>query len=281
VPAPATDVSYDYRSRVDAKPDGELHTVAGLQTRIQSPNGLDECHARVHRPLCIVFMRLWVAKVDQQTIPEVLRNMPLVALNHHSRSLLIGPHNGPEVFRVKLPREHCRAYQVAEQHGQLPPFGLVGPADRLRCCPGDVRRRGWMAVVRSRSPWRWRSSGCAVHGYGRVMVWYYRWEPSGWRFQPVSGAHSGQWQFTHGRRLIPPDQALPMLIAGDRFEEQLIPYCLHQRLVEATELHKGAIGESAFVLEEHERQMERAIQAYPVTICASCLRAERGIQWAG
>ena len=139
VPAPATDVSDDHRSRVDAKPDGELHAVAGLQTRIQPPDGLDEFHARVHRPLRIVFMRLWVAKVDEQPIPEVLRNMPLVALNHHGRSLLIGPHNGPEVFRVKLPREHRRAHQVAEQHGQLPPFGLVGTADRLRCGPGDVR----------------------------------------------------------------------------------------------------------------------------------------------
>jgi hypothetical protein len=139
VPAPATDVSDDHWSRVDAKPDGELHAVAGLQTRIQPPDSLDEFHARVHRPLRIVFMRLWVAKVDQQTISEVLRNMPLVALNYRGRSLLIGPHDSPKVFRVKLPREHRRAHQVAEQHGQLPPFGLVGPADRLRCGPGDIR----------------------------------------------------------------------------------------------------------------------------------------------
>ena len=109
------------------------------RSRIQPPDGLDEFHARVHRPLCIVFVRLWVAKVDQQPISEVLRNMPLVALNHPGRRLLIGPHNGPEVFRVKLPREHCRAYQVAEQHGQLPPFSLTGPVDCLRGCPGDVR----------------------------------------------------------------------------------------------------------------------------------------------
>ena len=93
----------------------------------------------MHRPLRIVFMRLWVAKVDQQTISKVLRNMPLVALNHLGRRLLIGPHDGPEVFRVKLPREHRRAHQVAEQHGQLPPFGLAGTVDRLRCCPGNVR----------------------------------------------------------------------------------------------------------------------------------------------
>ena len=62
-----------------------------------------------------------------------------------------------------------------------------------------------------------------------------------------------------------------MLITGDPLEEQLVPYCLHKRLVEAAELHEGAIGEPALVLEEHERQMQRPIQAYPTTISASCL----------
>ena len=75
VPAPTTNGSDDHRSRVDAQPDGELHAVAGIETRIQLPNGLNELHARVHRPLRIVFMRLRVAKVDQQPIAEVLGDM--------------------------------------------------------------------------------------------------------------------------------------------------------------------------------------------------------------
>jgi hypothetical protein len=62
-----------------------------------------------------------------------------------------------------------------------------------------------------------------------------------------------------------------MFIAGDPFEEQLIPYCLHKRLVEATELHESPIGQPALVLEEHERQMQRPIQAYPTTISMSRL----------
>src|SRR5262245_35466950 len=106
-----------------------------------------------------------------------------------------------------------------------------------------------MVVVRGRSPWQWRSSGRAVHGCGRIMGWYYSWELNGWRFQPDSGVHGGRERYTRGRSLLPPDQALPMLIAGDPFEEQLVPYCLHKRLVEAAELHEGAIGEPALVLE--------------------------------
>jgi hypothetical protein len=72
-----------------------------------------------------------------------------------------------------------------------------------------------------------------------------------------------------------------MLIAGDPFEEQFVPYCLHKRLVETTELHEGTIGEPALALEERECQMQRSIQAYPTTIIMSRLWPERALQWGG
>jgi hypothetical protein len=72
-----------------------------------------------------------------------------------------------------------------------------------------------------------------------------------------------------------------VLIAGDPLEEQLVPYCLHKRLVEATELHESPIGESALVVEKHKHQMQRPIQAYLTTISASCLWAEKSIRWDG
>jgi hypothetical protein len=62
-----------------------------------------------------------------------------------------------------------------------------------------------------------------------------------------------------------------VLIAGDALEEQFVPYCLHKGLVEATELHESPIGEPTLVLEEHERQMQRPVQAYPTTIVMSRL----------
>src|SRR5262245_60109622 len=118
-----------------------------------------------------------------------------------------------------------------------------------------------MAAVRGRSPRQWRSSGRAVPGGGQIRGWYYSRESNEWRFQPVNDVHAGRGRCTHSRRLIPPDQALPVLIAGDPLEEQLVPYRLHKRLVEATELHEGPIGEPALMLEEHKRQMQRSIQA--------------------
>src|SRR5262245_30708744 len=134
-----------------------------------------------------------------------------------------------------------------------------------------------MAVICGRSPWQWRSSERAVHSCGRVMGWGYSWRLIGRRFQPVSGTHAGQGRCAPGRHRIPPDQALSVLIAGDALEEQFVPYCLHKRLVKAAELHEGTIGEPALVLEEHKRQMQRPIQAYPTTVSASCLWAERSI----
>jgi hypothetical protein len=65
-----------------------------------------------------------------------------------------------------------------------------------------------------------------------------------------------------------------MLIASDPFEEQFVPYCLHKDLIEAAELHEGAIGKPALVLEEHERQMQRPVQAYPTTLSRSRLSSE-------
>jgi hypothetical protein len=70
-----------------------------------------------------------------------------------------------------------------------------------------------------------------------------------------------------------------MLIAGDPFEEQFVPYCRHKLLVEAAELHEGAIGEPTLVLEEHEGQMQRPIQAYPTTLSRPSLWSERTLRW--
>jgi hypothetical protein len=72
-----------------------------------------------------------------------------------------------------------------------------------------------------------------------------------------------------------------MLITRDPLEEQLVPYYLHKRLIEATELHEGRIGEAALVSQEHHRQMQRPIHTYPTPIAISRLWSKRGIRWDG
>ena len=80
----------------------------------------------------IVFVSRRVAKIDQQPIAEILGNMPLVACDDLGRGLLIGAHYGAQVFGVELAGELRGAYQVTEQHRELPAFRLRGKADR-RC----------------------------------------------------------------------------------------------------------------------------------------------------
>ena len=50
--------------------------------------------------------------------------MAVKALHHRRTGLLIRTHQLTPVFRVKLPGEPGGVHQVAEQHGQLAPFGI-------------------------------------------------------------------------------------------------------------------------------------------------------------
>src|SRR5262249_18406079 len=48
----------------------------------------------------------------------------LEACDHFGAGLLIGPHDGAQVFGVELAREASRIHQVAEQHRELAAFGV-------------------------------------------------------------------------------------------------------------------------------------------------------------
>ena len=73
-----------------AHPHRQPHLLLRLQARIQPPHGLDQPEPRAHGALGIVLMGLGIAKVDQQAVAQILRNMPLKALDHLGTGLLIG-----------------------------------------------------------------------------------------------------------------------------------------------------------------------------------------------
>src|SRR5207245_6975906 len=74
--------------------------------------------------LRVVFVRLRIAKVDQQAVAQILRNIPVEALDHVGAGLLVYPHHVAPVFRIELSGETGRVYQIAEQHGELAAFGV-------------------------------------------------------------------------------------------------------------------------------------------------------------
>jgi hypothetical protein len=77
-----------------------------------------------HGPLRIIFVRQGVAEVDEQAIAQILRDMPVKTGNHLDARRLIGAHDLPELFGVKLRRERGRADEVTEQHRELAAFRL-------------------------------------------------------------------------------------------------------------------------------------------------------------
>jgi hypothetical protein len=74
--------------------------------------------------LGVVLVRLGIAKVDQQPISEVLRNMAVKALDHRGAGILVGAHQRTVVLRVEPPGQSGRLDQITEQHRQLAAFGL-------------------------------------------------------------------------------------------------------------------------------------------------------------
>ena len=94
------------------------------EVRIEFLHGCDHAQTGPYSPLRIVFMRLRIAKVDEQAITEILCNVPLQALDHHGACGLVGTNNLTQVFGVELACQDRGVHQIAEQHSQLTALGF-------------------------------------------------------------------------------------------------------------------------------------------------------------
>jgi hypothetical protein len=101
---------------MDALPHSKCNAILSLQPDIQSTHGLHNPQTRMHGALGIIFMGARVAKVDEQAIAEILRDVPLKALDDRGGGFLVGAHHLTQVFGVELLAELCGVDQIAEQH---------------------------------------------------------------------------------------------------------------------------------------------------------------------
>jgi len=69
-------------------------------------------------------MCLRIAKIDEEAIAEILRNMPLKVPDDLCTRGLIGPHDLTQIFRIKPPSQSRGVNQVAEQDSELTAFCL-------------------------------------------------------------------------------------------------------------------------------------------------------------
>jgi hypothetical protein len=138
VPSATTHLTHHHWPGMDAKTHRELYPFFLFQARIECRrNGLDNTQTGMQGTLGVVFMRRWPAKVDQQAVSEILGHMAFVLVDDVSGGLLIGADHFTQLFRIELLGEGGRVGEIAEHHGQLPPFGLGSPRRRLE---GSVRR---------------------------------------------------------------------------------------------------------------------------------------------
>ena len=60
------------RPGMDAQAHRQLHPLLLRQAGIEFPHGLHNAQAGAHGPLGVIFVRLGIAKVDQQAVAEIL-----------------------------------------------------------------------------------------------------------------------------------------------------------------------------------------------------------------
>jgi len=93
----------------------------GLQITYRS-NQLQPC---AYGSLCVVFVCLRVAEVDQNPVAHVLGYEPAEALHRLGNTLLVAANNLAQVFRVHAGRERRGAHKVREHHRHLTALGTV------------------------------------------------------------------------------------------------------------------------------------------------------------
>src|SRR5215470_9239119 len=109
-------------SSVNPYTDGERYTLFLLQTSRQVSHGSKNTEPSTHGSLWIVLMRVGMPKIHQESIPQELRNVPIIASNHLCTDGLVSTDNLPILFGVELGRKFGRIDQIAEHDRELPSF---------------------------------------------------------------------------------------------------------------------------------------------------------------
>ena len=224
LPRTAAHLPHHHQPGMDPQAHGELHPPLLPQAGIELAHGLDHAQPGAHGPLGVIFVRQRVAKVDQQAIAEVLRDMPLKAGDHLRTRVLIGPHHLAQLFRVELAGEHGRVDQVTEQHSELAPFRVRGRRDRGRGCD-----RRWLLV---------RYTG-RLDRLGRLRRWC---------AGPCDGTR--------------PDQAFALVIEDRIYVEQLFPENIQVLVIQVEPYLQGAIRHPALALEERNHLCEDVVKGH-------------------
>ena len=108
-PVAATHLAHHHQPGMDAHPHSQAYAMVAHQVRVPGADGLDNPQAGMHGPRGIVFMRLRIAKIHQQPVTEILRNMSGKALDDCRTGGLVGVDDLAQVFRVEPPSQRVES----------------------------------------------------------------------------------------------------------------------------------------------------------------------------
>src|SRR6516162_5585260 len=92
---------HDYAG-VDAHADRQADIMPLSQAAIERAHRLHNTQSGADSALRIIFMRLGIAKIHEQAVAEILRDMPLKALDNLGTGSLVGTYHLPQVFGVEV-----------------------------------------------------------------------------------------------------------------------------------------------------------------------------------
>ena len=118
-------------------PDARLQLVAGMGLR--RADHRRDFQSRPHRPPGIVLMGAREAEIGQNAVAHEAGNEAIMVRDEVRAGVLIGAQDPPHILGIEPRRQRRRSREVAQHHGQLPPFGKRWPRQsRHRRCPRHI-----------------------------------------------------------------------------------------------------------------------------------------------
>src|SRR5215469_9424702 len=90
--------------------------------RVESRYRFEYRLACVHSTLDIIVVRLGPAEIGDNSVTQILSDMPAEAVDFLSRTAMVVDNDFAPLFRIELCCEAGRVHQIAEQYRQMAPL---------------------------------------------------------------------------------------------------------------------------------------------------------------
>jgi hypothetical protein len=126
-PTLAADLADHDGTRVNADPDRQPDPRVALEARVERRDRLDDAEGGAHGPPRVILAGERIPEVHEQTVAQVLRDVPVERADGVVARLLIRTHHLAQHLGIEPPGQLRGADQIAEHHRELPALRLRRP----------------------------------------------------------------------------------------------------------------------------------------------------------